>query len=91
MKPNPFVRSQGGQRILPQSAIDAFDTPEGVAEQLQHLKLLLRYKHLSVFSLLDVGGGTGFFATAVQNEFPNAEITILDLDQQSVTKATQLG
>jgi SAM-dependent methyltransferase len=79
------------QRILPQSAIDAFDTPEGMAEQLQHFKSLLGFNPRSVFSLLDVGGGTGFFASAIQTKFPYAEITILDLNEQSVMKGKQLG
>jgi SAM-dependent methyltransferase len=79
------------QRILPQSAIDAFDTPEGVAEQVQHFKSLLGFNSHSVFSMLDVGGGTGFFANAIKTEFPHAEITILDLDEQSVMKGTKLG
>ena len=79
------------QRILPRSAIDAFDTPEGMAEQLQHFKSLLGFNPGSVFSLLDVGGGTGFFASAVKAEFPHAEITILDLDEQSVVKGNKSG
>src|SRR5262245_6771404 len=79
------------QRVLPQMAIDAFDTHEGTAEQLQHFKTLLGYTRESVFSLLDVGGGTGFFATAVQREFPHAAITILDLDESSVRKGRESG
>jgi SAM-dependent methyltransferase len=82
---------QAKQRVLPQMAIDAFDTPEGTAEQLQHFKTMLGYTHESVFSLLDVGGGTGFFASAVQNEFPHAAITILDLDESSVRKGIASG
>ena len=84
-------QKQAEQRVLPQMAIDAFDTPEGTAEQLQHFKTVLGYARESVFSLLDIGGGTGFFATAVRKEFPRAAITILDLDESSVRKGRESG
>lgn len=89
--PTRVSQSLVQQRLLPERAHEAFDTAEGMAEQLQHFKSLLGYNHQSVFSLLDVGGGAGFFARAVQIEFPHAEVTILDLDEQSVMKGTKLG
>jgi len=79
------------QRVLPRSAIDEFDTPEGVAEQLQHFKSLLGFNVHSVFSVLDVGGGTGFFVSALKAEFPHGDATILDLDEASVIKGMNLG
>lgn len=79
------------QRVLPKSAIDEFDTPEGVAEQIQHFKNLLGIDPSVVFSILDVGGGTGFFVSALKSEFRNVDATILDLDQASVTKSVRKG
>ena len=40
---------------------------------------------------MDVGGGTGFFVSALQTELPHVEATILDLDEASVIKGTNLG
>lgn len=79
------------QKVLQRSALDAFDTPEGVVEQLRHFKECYGYDRSSPFSLLDVGGGAGYFVSALQEEFPAMRATILDIDESAVFKARGRG
>jgi SAM-dependent methyltransferase len=79
------------QRLLSSGALDKFRTSEGVAEQIEHFASLLNFDGARAFSVLDVGGGVGFFCDALRVVYPNVRVTILDLDETSVIEARKHG
>ena len=79
------------QRILRRDALDVFHGEGQFALQIEHFKECYNYDRDSNFTLLDVGGGVGYFVLALQQEFPNMRATILDLDESAISKAKSNG
>ena len=80
------------QRILHRDALDVFhDSIPFAFDEIEDFKGCYNYDRDSSFTLLDVGGGVGHFVLALQQEFPNMRATILDLDENAISKAKSNG
>ena len=79
------------QRALSEEATDAFDHKWLFPVQVEHFSELTPFGRDEPFRLLDVGGGTGLFAQALQEQFPRCSLTILDTSAGSILKAEAKG
>lgn len=62
-----------------------------VESQIQHfLELLNGSRNLSDKFVVDVGGGVGYFASAIKDQF-GAPVRVIDMDPVSVEKCKSLG
>ncbi len=78
---------QVNQKVLTQSQISAFYHDCFVQSQYEDFAALLGSSFKSV---IDVGGGRGYFAKSIQ-DYLNVNVTVLDSDKESVKFCHQVG
>lgn len=79
------------QTTLSQNQIEAFYHDEFVASQVgDFIKLIDASVDLTSGKIVDIGGGCGFFAKALQNR-TDFKIRVLDTDMQSIAVCKQAG
>ena len=84
------VVSTPTQKALNESQIAAFYHAHFVIEQVDHYKsIALPFTDVSK-TVVDIGGGCGYFADALQSEF-GLHARVLDADPKSVSKARDYG
>lgn len=78
------------QKILNSEQVSAFYHDEFLNDQLQDFTTLLD-KHLTGnWSLIDIGGGVGYFAEALHQKF-GCTVTVFDNDVKSVDVCNKRG
>jgi len=81
--------SRERQSILDEVALSNFRIVEGVTEEVSHFMALSGLNGDDNFTLLDVGGGVGHFATELSRNFPKATFTIWDIDEKALNIASE--
>lgn len=79
------------QLTLNSDQLEAFYHDEFVASQIRHFTQLLDNRSAPTDVVVDVGGGVGYFGSALKQIRPNAEIRVLDMDARSVQQSKDRG
>jgi hypothetical protein len=81
---------QTGQRVLNPDQIKLFYHDEFVHDQVADFISLTAKLPMDEIRACDLGGGCGFFADSLSRS-ASVQISVLDLDEASVQKCTELG
>ena len=76
------------QRILAPDQLSAFYHDTFVVEQVRDFA---KINPLTSGKLVDIGGGCGYFARALQASLPGIDVTVLDIDRPSIQICEELG
>lgn len=71
--------------------IEAFYHDEFVASQVKNFYTLLGHNRVNNDFIVDVGGGVGFFSSALRSSNPNTKIRVIDTDAKSIELAQGKG
>jgi Methyltransferase small domain len=79
------------QLTLNSDQLEAFYHDEFVDSQIRHFTQLLGNRSAHTDVVVDVGGGVGYFGSALKQIRPNAKIRVLDMDARSVQQSRERG
>lgn len=78
------------QKILKTEQIEAFYHDAFVQQQVEHFEKIALQSLENNHAIVDVGGGCGYFASALVKTF-NVSVRVIDMDPESVSAARELG